>query len=174
MKFDLSQLKSNNGNNKQNFSNSLNGINNLNNINMNKLKNIQFNSTTNNNMNFSYMSNNINLSPCNSNMSNMSITSRKNNFFNHKKLLIATLNKKIKSPQPNKEEQFEKLKNIAIQMVSKAQNFIRDTTDASSVSLREIRKFLIFYKFFYEYLKFKKENYTELELQKETEFNYKY
>ena len=73
----------------------------------------------------------------------------------------------------NKEEQFEKLKNIAIQMVSKAQNFIRDTTDASSVSLREIRKFLIFYKFFYEYLKFKKENYTELELQKETEFNYK-
>ena len=74
----------------------------------------------------------------------------------------------------NKEEQFEKLKNIAIQMVSKAQNFIRDTTDASSVSLREIRKFLIFYKFFYEYLKFKKENYTELELQKETEFNYKY
>ena len=106
MKFDLSQLKSNNGNNKQNFSNSLNGINNLNNVNMNKLKNIQFNSTTNNNMNFSYMSNNINLSPCNSNMSNMSITSRKNNFFNHKKLLIATLNKKIKSPQPNKMDKY--------------------------------------------------------------------
>ena len=97
VKFDLGRLKSNNGNNKQNFSNSLSGISNLNNINMNKLKKIQFNSTTNNNMNFSYMSNN-NLSPSNS---NMSITSRKNHFFNHKKLLIATLNKKIKSPQPN-------------------------------------------------------------------------
>ena len=103
MKFDFGQLKTNRGNNKQNFSNSLNGINNLNNININKLKNIHFNSTTNNNMNFSYMSNNNNLSPCNS---NMSITSRKNNFFNHKKLLIATLSKKIKSPQPNKMDKY--------------------------------------------------------------------
>ena len=105
MKFDLGKLKSNNGNNKQNFSNSLSGISNLNNINMSKLKKIQFNSTTNNNMNmnFSYMSNNNNLSPCNS---NMSITSRKNHFFNHKKLLIATLNKKIKSPQPNKMDKY--------------------------------------------------------------------
>ena len=57
-------------------------------------------------MNFSYMSNNINLSPCNSNMSNMSIKKKKNNFFNHKKLLIATLNKKIKSPQPNKMDKY--------------------------------------------------------------------
>ena len=105
MKFDLGKLKSNNGNNKQNFSNSLSGISNLNNINISKLKKIQFNSTTNNNMNmnFSYMSNNNNLSPCNS---NMSITSRKNHFFNHKKLLIATLNKKIKSPQPNKMDKY--------------------------------------------------------------------
>ena len=103
MKFDFGHLKTNRGNNKQNFSNSLNGINNLNNININKLKNIHFNSTTNNNMNFSYMSNNNNLSPCNS---NMSITSRKNNFFNHKKLLIATLSKKIKSPQPNKMDKY--------------------------------------------------------------------
>ena len=95
MKFDLRRFKSNNGNNKQNFSNSLSNISNLNNINMNKFKKIQFNSTTNNN-NFSYMSNNNNLSPCNS---NMNINSRKNHFFNNKKLLIATLNKKIKSPQ---------------------------------------------------------------------------
>ena len=105
MKFDLGRLKSNNGNNKQNFSNSLSGISNLNNLN-NKLKNIQFNSTTNNNMNFSYMSNNNNnnnLSPCNS---NMSITSRKNHFFNHKKLLIATLSKKLNSPQPNKMDKY--------------------------------------------------------------------
>jgi hypothetical protein len=103
MKFDLGQIKPNSGNNRQNFSNSLNSINNLNNINMNKLKNIQFNSTTNNNMNFSYLSNNNNLSPCNS---NMSITSKKNNFFNHKKLLIATLSKKIKSPQPSKIDKY--------------------------------------------------------------------
>jgi hypothetical protein len=104
MKFDLARLKSKNGNNKQNFSNSLSGINNLNNINMNKLKKLQLNSTTNNNnMNFSYMSNNNNLSPCNS---NMSITSRKNHFFNHNKLLIATLNKKIKSPQPHRMDKY--------------------------------------------------------------------
>ena len=106
MKFDFGHIKSNSGNNRQNFSNSLNSINNLNNmnnINMNKFKNIQFNSTTNNNMNFSYLSNNNNLSPCNS---NMSITSKKNNFFNHKKLLIATLSKKIKSPQPSKIDKY--------------------------------------------------------------------
>ena len=102
MKFDLGQLRPNNGNNKESYSNSLNSVNNLNNMNMNKLKNIQFNSTTNNNMNFSYLSNN-NLSPCNS---NMSITSKKNNFFNHKKLLIATLSKKIKSPQPSKIDKY--------------------------------------------------------------------
>ena len=99
MKFDLRRFKSNNGNNKQNFSNSLSNISNLN---MNKFKKIQFNSTTNNN-NFSYMSNNNNLSPCNS---NMNINSRKNHFFNNKKLLIATLNKKIKSPQPNKMDKY--------------------------------------------------------------------
>ena len=85
MKFDLARLKSNN-------------------MNMNKLKKLQLNSTTNNNnMNFSYMSNNNNLSPCNS---NMSITSRKNHFFNHNKLLIATLNKKIKSPQPHRMDKY--------------------------------------------------------------------
>ena len=103
MKFDLGRLKSKHGNNntnntnntnKNDYSASLSGINlnNLNNFDINRLKN------NNMNMNFSYLSNN-NISPCNS---NMSITSRKNNFFNHKKLLIATLNKKIKSPQQNK------------------------------------------------------------------------
>ena len=106
MKFDLGRLKSKHGNNnntnntnntnKNDYSASLSGINlnNINNFDINRLKNNNMNM----NMNFSYLSNN-NISPCNS---NMSITSRKNNFFNHKKLLIATLNKKIKSPQQNK------------------------------------------------------------------------
>ena len=42
-------------------------------------------------------------------------------------------------------------------MISKAHNFIRDKNGISSVSLREIRRFSIFYEFFYGYLKSKKE-----------------
>ena len=57
-------------------------------------------------------------------------------------------------------------------MISESQNYIRDNTGISSVSLREIRKIIIFYQFFYDYLKFKKEKSPELELN-EDEFPYK-
>ncbi len=37
-----------------------------------------------------------------------------------------------------------------------AQNYVREKNDVSSVSLREIRRFSIFYNFFVEYLQIKK------------------
>jgi len=55
----------------------------------------------------------------------------------------------------NKEDELNIIKKLAIDMVSEPQKFIRNNTGKSSVSLREIRKFIIFYQFFYEYLKFK-------------------
>ena len=42
-------------------------------------------------------------------------------------------------------EHFEEIKNLAKEMVIKAQNFIREEYDVSSVSLREIRRFVIFF-----------------------------
>ena len=71
----------------------------------------------------------------------------------------------------NKEDELKKIKNLAIDMVFEAQKFIRNNTDVSSVSLREIRKFIIFYKFFYGYLKFKKENCLNLN-HIDKDFNY--
>ena len=55
------------------------------------------------------------------------------------------------------EKNFEKLHELARKMIWKAQNFIRKKNGISSVSLREIRRFNIFYEFFYGYLKSKKE-----------------
>ena len=62
----------------------------------------------------------------------------------------------------NNNEKLEKnkleyLKQLATDMIVEAQNFIRDNNDVSSVSLREIRRFVIFYEFFFKYLKIKKE-----------------
>jgi hypothetical protein len=71
----------------------------------------------------------------------------------------------------NGKNELNKIKQLAIDMVYEAQKFIRNNTGKSSVSLREIRKFIIFYQFFYEYLKFKKENYKILNLKNE-KFNY--
>ena len=42
-------------------------------------------------------------------------------------------------------------------LITLAQNFIRDNNEISAVSLREIRRYNIFYEFFYNYLKQKKE-----------------
>ena len=118
MNLKLDRLKSND--NKQDSSPSFNNNNNINNINnininINQLKQIQLNSITNinNNLNFgTSMSNNLNntntkillsnneMSPiCNS---NMNYTNRNNNFFNHKKLLVSTLSKKLNSPESRK------------------------------------------------------------------------
>ena len=51
-------------------------------------------------------------------------------------------------------------------MIIEAQNYIREFSDKSSVSLREIRRFNIFYEFFYDYLEKRKEFY-EIQKQKQ-------
>ncbi len=63
---------------------------------------------------------------------------------------------KISKELKDKKEDFEKIHDLATNMIVTAQNFIRDKNDISSVSLREIRRFNIFYEFFFNYLKKKK------------------
>ena len=74
-------------------------------------------------------------------------------------------NKYYKGEKPV-DEKFEdnnikKLKELASKMIIEAQNFIRSFNDKSAVSLREIRRFNIFYEFFYDYLKKRKEIYEK-------------
>ena len=57
---------------------------------------------------------------------------------------------------------FDKLKNLAKKMIFVSQNFIRNKNDVSSVSLREIRRFNIFFEFFYNFISFKKQNSENL------------
>ena len=47
-------------------------------------------------------------------------------------------------------------------MVIKAHEFIKKNSDKSSVSLREIRRFNIFYEFFYDYLDKRKQNFEKV------------
>ena len=47
---------------------------------------------------------------------------------------------------------------FAVKLISKSQNFIRDHNEMSAVSLREIRRYNIFYEFFYNYLEQKKDS----------------
>ena len=56
------------------------------------------------------------------------------------------------------EDQVERIHILATKLISKAQKFTRDNNEISSVSLREIRRFNIFYEFFYYHLKQKKED----------------
>ena len=58
-------------------------------------------------------------------------------------------------------DSFILLKKLAQEMVTTAHNFIKKYNDKSIVSLREIRRFNIFYEFFYDYLKKRKENIEE-------------
>ena len=51
---------------------------------------------------------------------------------------------------------FISIHKLAKDMIVNSQNFIRKENDISSVSLREIRRFNIFYEFFFDYLKKKK------------------
>ena len=58
----------------------------------------------------------------------------------------------------SKKEYYEctELKKIASNAIIEAQQYVRDKNDVSSVSLREIRRFSIFYNFFVEYLRNKR------------------
>ena len=59
-------------------------------------------------------------------------------------------------------EQCNKLKQIASESIIEAQNYVREINDVSSVSLREIRRFIIFYNFFVKYLRSKKYFYSNM------------
>ena len=60
--------------------------------------------------------------------------------------------------EKDEDEKIKKLKNLASEMIIKAQNYIREFNDRSAVSLREIRRFNIFYEYFYYYLVNRKKN----------------
>ena len=59
-------------------------------------------------------------------------------------------------------EECNDLKKIASESITEAQEYVREKNDVSSVSLREIRRFSIFYNFFVEYLRKKKELFTKI------------
>ena len=61
--------------------------------------------------------------------------------------------KKYKGSEGLTDEDFKKIHNLAIDLIVASQDFIRNENDKSSVSLREIRRFNIFYGFFFNYLK---------------------
>ena len=66
-----------------------------------------------------------------------------------------------------------KLSSLATDLIISAQNFIREKNGNSSVSLREIRRFIIFYQFFLDYLKIRKEIIIkEILDEKENEIKY--
>ena len=46
------------------------------------------------------------------------------------------------------ESKIEEIKDLAKKMIIESQNFLREFNDVSSVSLREIRRYTIFYDFF--------------------------
>ena len=84
-----------------------------------------------------------------------------------RRIIKDAINKKYYKDQKPKEEKDEKeddpikkLKNLASNMIIVSQNYIREFNDKSAVSLREIRRFNIFYEFFYEYLNKRKEIYA--------------
>ena len=76
-----------------------------------------------------------------------------------------------KNKKQLKKNVLDNIKGLTKDMIIKSQNFIRKNNDISSVSLREIRRFNIFFLFFYKYLTNKK-NHSEklmesLQLEKE-------
>ena len=54
------------------------------------------------------------------------------------------------------DKDFKNIKKLTVDMIVVSQKFIRENNDVSSVSLREIRRFNIFFEFFYDYLRKKK------------------
>ena len=57
--------------------------------------------------------------------------------------------------EKNKSHQNQIIK-LAIESISKCQTYIKNTNDISSVSLREVKRFIIFFKYFVVYLLNKK------------------
>ena len=63
---------------------------------------------------------------------------------------------KYKEKENLNENNFIEIHKLAKDLIITAQNYIRDKNDKSSVSLREIRRFSIFFEFFFKYLSEKK------------------
>ena len=71
--------------------------------------------------------------------------------------------KSLKNYLNNEEfKEYEELKEMASGAIIDAQQYVRSKNDVSSVSLREIRRFSIFYDFFVEYLRKKKTLYENM------------
>ena len=86
-------------------------------------------------------------------------------------MIKPTIEKNFKNQE---EIKIEEIKDLAKKMIIESQNFLREFNDVSSVSLREIRRYTIFYDFFYTYLKNKKEKYLHLIENKMKEINFEY
>jgi len=72
--------------------------------------------------------------------------------------------------EEDEDEKLKKLKDFAKDMIATSQNSIREFYDKSAVSLREIRRFNIFYEFFYNYLIKRKDNTQSSKEFKENNF----
>ena len=66
------------------------------------------------------------------------------------------------------------LSDLTKELISLAQNFIREKNDISSVSLREIRRFIVFYKFFIKYINIRKETIIEQKIEEKNNENINY
>ena len=68
----------------------------------------------------------------------------------------------------------DELSYFTTELIFIAQNFIREKNGISSVSLREIRRFIIFYQFFIKYLKIRKETILEENIKENNDEIIKY
>ena len=64
---------------------------------------------------------------------------------------------KYKKEENLDDNELKQLQKLAVDLIVESQNFIKKKNDISSVSLREIKRFNIFFEFFFDYLKMKKE-----------------
>ncbi len=79
-------------------------------------------------------------------------------------MIKETMEKKLNENRGNlKDSDLKKLINLTKDMIVICHNFIRQNSEVCYVSLREIRRFNIFYEFFYEFIKLKKKNEKESE-----------
>ena len=71
--------------------------------------------------------------------------------------MVSSTIKKTYGNNLNKSD-FNRIQKLAVDTIVESQNFIRDNNEISAVSLREIRRFNIFFEFFYKYINDKKNN----------------
>ena len=87
------------------------------------------------------------------------------------KIIKPALRKVFKNYKEDKIN-YKKIKALSKDMIFEAQKFIRDNYDKSSVSLREVKRYNVFFKFFFYYLKDKKEKLNYLVNEKSKKFDY--